>query len=62
MPEIVILDLAMSPNVPVESMQLLDRQLCKLLDQGVKILITRADHLAFLDEPTAADSGKSFLF
>ena len=47
---ILILDLAHVTECPVESSELLDRQLCSLEDDGVKILLSRAGRLPMVSK------------
>ena len=59
--KIIILDLGYVTQYPAESIRLLDRQLSKFLDEGVRILMTRADHLnhlAILDEQASLLQGR----
>ncbi|MCP9860092.1 MULTISPECIES: hypothetical protein [unclassified Cyanobium] len=44
-PNVIILDLAHVTECPMESSDLLDRQLCSLGDDGVEILLSRAGRL-----------------
>jgi glutaminase len=48
---ILILDLAHVTECPVESSDLLDRQLCSLEDNGVEILLSRAGRLPLVSKP-----------
>jgi glutaminase len=60
--KIVILDLGHVTQCPVESRQLLDRQLSKLLDEGLKVLIARSGHLDFLDDQKLLIYGRLAFF
>ncbi len=48
---ILILDLAHVTECPMESSDLLDRQLCSLEDNGVEILLSRAGRLPLVSKP-----------
>jgi glutaminase len=48
---ILILDLAHVTECPMESSDLLDRQLCSLEDDGVEILLSRAGRLPLVSKP-----------